>query len=77
MSLNNQGYNIGLYQTATRMKKVNVVAIRPRKRHYYPNAKNLLNQEFEQQSISTHWAGDITYIKTYQGIQYCAKSNPS
>jgi hypothetical protein len=37
-SLNNQGYNIGIYQTATLMKQVNVVAIRPRKRHYYPDA---------------------------------------
>ncbi|SMM98907.1 Mobile element protein [uncultured Candidatus Thioglobus sp.] len=33
--LNNQGYNIGLYQTVTLMNKANVVAIRPRKRHYY------------------------------------------
>jgi hypothetical protein len=29
--LNNQGYNIGIYQTATLMKQANVVAIRPRK----------------------------------------------
>nr|WP_201339814.1 DDE-type integrase/transposase/recombinase [Isorropodon fossajaponicum symbiont] len=77
--LNNQGYNIGIYQTATLMKKANVVAIRPRKRHYYPNtrlmfkkAKNLLNRVFEQQSINTHWVGDITYIKTYQGGSYLA-----
>ena len=61
------------------MKRANVIAIRPRKRHYYPNdgtvhkkAKNLLNREFKQQSINTHWVGDITYIKTYQGWSYLA-----
>ncbi|SMM97753.1 Mobile element protein [uncultured Candidatus Thioglobus sp.] len=77
--LNNQGYNVGLYQTTTLMKKANVVALRPRKRHYYPNAgtihkkaENLLNREFKQQSINTHWVGDITYIKTYQGWSYLA-----
>ena len=79
VSLNNQGYNIGLCQTATLMKKANIIAICPRKRHYYPNAgtihkkaDNLLNREFEQQSINTHWVGDITYIKTYQGWSYLA-----
>jgi hypothetical protein len=36
VTLNNQGYNVGVYQTATLMKKANVVAIRPRKHHYYP-----------------------------------------
>lgn len=79
VSLNQQGYDIGVYQTATLMKKANVVAIRPRKRHYYPDAgtvhkkaKNLLNRKFKQQSINTHWVGDITYIKTYQGWSYLA-----
>lgn len=79
VSLNNQSYNIGLYQTATLMKKAGVVAIRPRKRHYYPDtgvmhkkAKNLLNRAFEQQSTNTHWVGDITYIKTHQGWSYLA-----
>jgi transposase InsO family protein len=46
---------------------------------YYPNAgtthkkaENLLNREFEQQTLNTHWVGDITYIKTYQGWSYLA-----
>jgi hypothetical protein len=37
------------------------------KRHYYPDAgtrykkaENLLNREFEQQTLNTHWVGDIT-----------------
>jgi hypothetical protein len=38
VSLNNQGYNIGIHQTAILMKQANVVAIRPRKRHYCPDA---------------------------------------
>lgn len=38
----------------------------------FKKAKNLLNREFEQQSINTHWVGDITYIKTYQGWSYLA-----
>jgi transposase InsO family protein len=28
--------------------------------------------EFEQQTLNTHWVGDITYIKTYQGWSYLA-----
>jgi transposase InsO family protein len=27
----------------------------------------LLNRDFNQQKSNTHWIGDITYIKTYQG----------
>jgi hypothetical protein len=38
VSLNNQGYNIGIHQTAILMKQANIVAICPRKRHYYPDA---------------------------------------
>ena len=36
----------------------------------HKKADNLLNREFEQQSINTHWVGDITYIKTYQDWCY-------
>jgi hypothetical protein len=32
VSLNNQGYNIGIHQTAILMKQANIVAIRPRKK---------------------------------------------
>jgi transposase InsO family protein len=35
-------------------------------------ADNLLNREFSQQKSNTHWVGDITYIKTYQGWSYLA-----
>ena len=33
-----RGFKLGVYRTATLMKKANVTAIAPRKRHYYPNA---------------------------------------
>jgi transposase InsO family protein len=32
----------------------------------------LLNRNFNQQQSNTHWVGDITYIKTYQGWSYLA-----
>ena len=61
------------------MKMANIKAIRPKKRHYYPNtgklhkrADNLLNREFNQTNSNTHWLGDITYIKTYQSWSYLA-----
>lgn len=38
--------------------------------HCRPIAPNLLDQEFEVQSIDTVWAGDITYIWTRQGWLY-------
>ena len=65
--LNAQGYHIGMYAVASLMKKANIKAIRPKKRHYYPNsgtlhrvANNLLNRNFNQQQSNTHWVGDIT-----------------
>ena len=33
-----QGYPLGLYKTARLMKQAGVLAIRPKKRHYYPNS---------------------------------------
>jgi len=79
VELLNNGLDIGLHQTASLMKKAGVVAIRPMKRHYYPNNgledkyfPNLLNREFRPGTLNTHWVGDITYIKTHQGWSYLA-----
>ena len=54
------------------MSKANIVAIRPKKKHYYPNsgrehkyASNLLKREFYPETHNTHWVGDITYIATH------------
>jgi len=77
--LENRGFTIGLHKTASHMKKANVVAINPIKRHYYPDAgtvhkkaPNLLQREFSPSTINTHWVGDITYIRNHQGWSYLA-----
>ena len=36
--LENRGFTIGLHKTASHMKKANIIAINPVKRHYYPDA---------------------------------------
>ena len=78
-SLLSRGFEVGIYRTATLMKKANVTAITPRKRHYYPNsgrthikATNILERQFYPDTINTHWVGDITYIRTHQGWSYLA-----
>ncbi len=78
-SLRNRGFTLGIYRTSTLMKKANVTAITPRKRHYYPNAgkthikvRNILERQFYPKTVNTHWVGDITYIRTYQGWSYLA-----
>ena len=77
--LNGWGHEIGLHKTARLMSKANIVAIRPKKKHYYPNsgqkhkyAPNLLKREFYPETHNTHWVGDITYIATHQGWSYFA-----
>jgi len=64
--LNNKGLSIGVYKTASLMKKANVVAIRPKKRPRYDKgethsiADNLLKRQFNPGTLHTHWVGDIT-----------------
>ena len=74
-----KGFTLGLYKTASMMKKADVVAITPKKKHYYPDggeshprAANLLNRAFDQKTKNTHWVGDITYCRTHQGWSYLA-----
>lgn len=74
-----QGFQLGIYKTASLMKKASVVAINPKKKHYYPDsgethhkAPNLLKRAFTPGTINTHWVGDITYIRTHQGWSYLA-----
>lgn len=64
-SLLNQGFKLGIFRTKTLMKKANVFAITPRKRHYYPStgkphikAENILARRFYPKTINTHWVGD-------------------
>jgi len=77
--LENRGFTIGLYKTASHMKMADIIAINPVKKHYYPDvgsshkkAPNLLNREFDPGTINTHWVGDITYIRHHQGWSYLA-----
>lgn len=79
VALQLQGFCLGVHRTSSLMKKAHVIAIRPKKKHYYPNsgeehnkASNLLNRQFEPGTINTHWVGDITYIRTHQGWSYLA-----
>lgn len=73
-----KGFKWGVHKTATMMKKASVTAIRPKKRHSYPGgeihkkADNILNRQFNPETVNTHWVGDITYIKTYTGWSYLA-----
>ena len=78
-SLLKRGFKLGLYKTGTLMRKANIFAITPRKRHYYPDsgkahikAANILERQFSPETINTHWVGDITYIRTHQGWSYLA-----
>lgn len=78
IELADKGIQMGLYKTSTMMKKANVIAIKPQKRHFYPageihkKADNLLKRQFNPETVNTHWVGDITYIKTYTGWSYLA-----
>ncbi|SUI62500.1 Integrase core domain [Shewanella morhuae] len=70
---------VGVYAIASIMKSMGLIAIRPKKKHYYPNsgdeqvyAPNLLKRQFNPTTYNTHWVGDITYIKSHQGWSYLA-----
>lgn len=73
------GFDIGIYRTASLMKKAELKAKTPKKKHYYGEsgkvhriAPNLLKRQFKQSTPNTHWVGDITYIRTHQGWSYLA-----
>jgi transposase InsO family protein len=77
--LQKAGFDVGIYKTASIMKTNNLNAIKPTKRHYYPDsgvehkyASNLLKRQFKPDTHNTHWVGDITYIRNYQGWSYLA-----
>ena len=77
--LQTTGFSIGIYRTASLMKKAGIKAKTPKKKHYYGDtgevhkiAPNLLTRQFEQSIPNTHWVGDITYIRTHQGWSYLA-----
>ena len=70
VELKNRGFTIGIYKTASLMKEAKVVALTPKKQHYYPNngaecryAPNVLKRQFNPGTLNTHWVGDITYSR--------------
>jgi len=77
-ALKKQGKNIGVFKAARLMKEACIVAKVPKKPHYYPSGKqmpnipNLLKRQFNQETVNTHWVGDITYIRNHQGWSYLA-----
>lgn len=78
-ALQTSGFSIGIYRTASLMKKAGLKAKAPKKKHYYGDsgkvhriAPNLLKRQFEQTTPNTHWVGDISYIRTHQGWGYLA-----
>jgi len=76
--LNEQGWDIGRHRVRSLMTALSLVAKRPG-RHRYPTgnkpavvAPNAMNRQFTPESMNTHWAGDITYLRTAQGWLYLA-----
>lgn len=77
--LQNEGHCIGIYKTSSLMKEFKIKAIRPKKKHHYPNGgvsdvkvENVLNRVFDQPHANTHWVTDITYIRNHQCWSYLA-----
>ena len=78
IELREQGFNVGRYRVRQIMKTLMLVAKRPG-RHRYPRggkpavvAANLLNRQFNPETLNTWWSGDITYLRTAQGWLYLA-----
>jgi hypothetical protein len=66
----NQGYNIGIHQTAILMKQANIVAIRPRKRHYYPDAGTRYKKAEQAVKDKKELKGDLNSIWNLTEIGY-------
>lgn len=77
-SLQSGGIKCGRFKTRTLMKVAGIKAVFPKKKHRYPaddlskKAPELLNRQFNQPTVNTHWVGDITHIRTNQGWSYLA-----
>lgn len=72
------GFKLGIDKVRSWMRRLNLVAKRP-KQHRYPKggkasviAPNTLNRQFNPETLNRYWSGDITYIRTQQGWLYLA-----
>lgn len=73
-----RGFCLGIDKVRRLMKKLSLVAKRP-KAHVYPRGgkssllvPNRLNRQFNPTEINQYWSSDITYIRTRQGWLYLA-----
>jgi len=78
IELQTMGFNLGIHKVRTVMRRLKLIAKRP-KMHRYPSsekasviAPNHLNRQFNPEQLNTLWSGDITYIRTQQGWLYLA-----
>ena len=77
--LRKEGFQIGRYRVRQRMKQLGLKVIQrraykatTRRNDSHPVASNLLNQDFNPGKANQAWAGDITYLWTYEGWMYLA-----
>ncbi len=78
VELQAMGFNLGIHKVRMSMKRLKLVAKRPKQHRYPPGGKasviapNYLNRQFNPERLNTLWSGDITYIRTQQGWLYLA-----
>jgi len=76
-NLRKEGFNIGRYKVGSLMKKFGFrvkqrvpYKVTTMRKHSHSVADNILNQQFNPSNYNMIWAGDVTYLRTYQGWMY-------
>jgi len=77
--LREQGKRVGRKRVARLMREVDIRGSMPRRfvrttdsKHHRPVAPNLLDRQFAVDEPNRVWAGDITYVRTWEGWLYLA-----
>lgn len=75
--LKNRGYNVGKKKTASFMKRMNIIALYPRRKHVNTSEQNkshkvypYLLKNMDIKKTNQVWASDITYIRLNSGFAY-------